>query len=354
MGPRHSIAPGGGRDSPPLRPLAVTMGDPAGIGPDIVLTAWAKQQLAPLPPFVLVADPSVLAERARMLGIAVDIEVVDEVEGDAGRSAGRLPILPVQLAKSPQPGCPDPANGPAVIASIERAVRETVAGRASGVVTPPISKATLYAAGFTHPGHTEFLGALATEHFPGVTWTPVMMLAAEELRVVPVTVHLPLADVPKALTRDRIVEVCRITARDLTLRFGLERPRIAVAGLNPHAGEGGSLGTEEIEIIGPAIARLREEGLRVTGPHSADALFHAAARKAYDVAVCMYHDQALIPLKTLAFDSGVNVTLGLPFVRTSPDHGTAFDIAGSGRASPTSFVAALRLAARLSPAIRRL
>lgn len=327
-------------------PLAVTMGDPAGIGLDIVLSAWAKRQSEPLPPLVFIADPGAVEDRARALGLSIDVVVVDRVVlGD--RRPDRLCILPVRLATKPEPGRPDPANGQAVIASIERAVAETAAGRTSAVVTAPISKATLYSGGFGHPGHTEFLGELAKLHYPGQQSTPVMMLAAEELRVVPVTVHMPLAAVSEALTIDRVVEVCRITARDLVLRFGLDRPRIAVAGLNPHAGEGGSLGLEEIEIIAPAIEALRKEGLHVTGPLSADAMFHAAARQQYDVAVCMYHDQALIPLKTLAFDTGVNVTLGLPFVRTSPDHGTAFDIAGTGRASPVSFIAALRLAAHI-------
>jgi 4-hydroxythreonine-4-phosphate dehydrogenase len=329
------------------------MGDPAGIGLDIVLAAWTSRLREPLPPLVLIADPDAVADRARALGIPVELETVSSTEFGAISADARLAILPIKLARKPEPGRPDTANAPAVIASIERAVAETVAGRASAVVTPPISKATVYAVGFTYPGHTEFLAALAAEHFPGRTWTPVMLLAADELRVVPVTVHIPLAAVPKTLTRDRIEEVCRITARDLGLRFGFARPRIAVAGLNPHAGEGGSLGTEEIEIIGPAIAKLREEGLDISGPHSADTLFHAAARARYDVAVCMYHDQALIPLKTLAFDTGVNVTLGLPFVRTSPDHGTAFDIAGTGRASPASFLAALRLAARMASTARQ-
>ena len=331
------------------RPLAVTMGDPAGIGLDIVLSAWAARAQEALPPFVLLADPDALAARARALGAAVVVDVVDRIERrPATGTSDRLPVLPVPLARKVMPGVPDPGNAAGVIGAIERAVAETVAARAAAIVTCPISKATVYAAGFAHPGHTEFLGALAAQHCPWRAWTPVMMLAADELKVVPVTVHIPLATVPMALTRMRLVEVCRITARDLARCFGLARPRLAVAGLNPHAGEGGTLGREEIEVIAPAIADLRGEGLDVSGPYSADTLFHAAARARYDVAICMYHDQALIPLKTLAFDTGVNVTLGLPFVRTSPDHGTAFDIAGTGRASAASLVAALRLAARMS------
>lgn len=330
------------------RPLAVTMGDPAGIGLDIVLCAWASHADVALPQFVFLADPDAVADRARALGVGVEIDVIDRPDAHRAAAGAALPVLPVSLARKVVPGEPDPGNAGGVIAAIERAVAETVAGRAAGIVTCPISKATVYAAGFAHPGHTEFLGALAAKHFPGRLWTPVMMLAADELKVVPVTVHIPLAAVPGALTRSRIVEVCRVAARDTSLRFGLTRPRLAVAGVNPHAGEGGSLGREEIEVIAPAIADLRAEGLDVSGPHSADTLFHAAARARYDVAICMYHDQALIPLKTLAFDTGVNVTLGLPFVRTSPDHGTAFDIAGTGRASATSLVAALRLAARMA------
>ena len=331
-------------------PLALTMGDPAGIGPDIALAAWAGRAASPLPPFVLLAEPEALAQRARNLGLRCEIAVLSAFPSARDLPPHALPVLPVKLGAPVEAGVADPANAGGVIEAIERAVSETVAGRAAGIVTNPISKATVYAAGFPHPGHTEFLGALAEQHAPGRTWTPVMMLASDEVRVVPLTVHVPLAAVPPLVTRERIIEVCRITARDMTSRFGIARPRLAVAGLNPHAGEGGSLGREEIEIITPAIEALRQQGLEVSGPHSADTLFHAAARRRYDVAVCMYHDQALIPIKTLAFDTGVNVTLGLPFVRTSPDHGTAFDIAGTGKASPTSLVAALRLAARMTQA----
>jgi 4-hydroxythreonine-4-phosphate dehydrogenase len=329
-------------------PLALTMGDPAGIGLDVTIAAWARRATVPLPPFVLLPDPDALARRARQLGVRCEMDVVSALPSARELPQEALPVLPVTLKAPVEAGTANPVNASAVIEAIERAVGETMAGRASGVVTNPISKATLYAAGFAHPGHTEFLAELAKKHAPGRNWTPVMMLASDELRVVPLTIHIPLAEVPAAVTRERILEVCRITARDLAVRFGIPRPRIRVAGLNPHAGEGGSLGREEIEIITPAIETLQREGLDVSGPYSADTLFHAAARSRYDVAVCMYHDQALIPIKTIAFDTGVNVTLGLPFVRTSPDHGTAFDIAGTGKASPASLVAALHLAARMA------
>ena len=338
---------GARREAQPL-PLAVTMGDPAGIGLDIIATAWAARAREPLPSFLVVGDPEALVERARLLGHDMALDVVDRLDDSGIVHPDRLTVLAVRGDHEVIAGKPDTANAKAVIGAIERAVAETVAGRAAGIVTCPIAKSIVYAAGFPHPGHTEFLGTLAELHFPGKSWQPVMMLAAEELKVVPVTVHIPIADVPTALTRRGIVDVCRIAARDVSRRFGLARPRLAVAGLNPHAGEGGSLGREEIDVIGPAIATLRQEGHDVSGPVSADTMFHAAARARYDIAICMYHDQALIPLKTLAFDTGVNVTLGLPFVRTSPDHGTAFDIAGSGQASATSLVAALRLAARMA------
>ena len=329
-------------------PLALSMGDPAGIGLDITIAAWAGRQAAPLPPFVLIAAPEAVAERARALGLACEIAVVSSLPPANQLPADALPVLPMRLDVRVEAGKPNSANAGGIVGAIERAVAETVAGRAAAIVTNPISKATLYAAGFAHPGHTEFLGVLAEKHFPGRTWTPVMMLASDELRVVPLTIHIPLTAVASAVTRELILDVCRITARDLTARFGIPRPRLAVAGLNPHAGESGGIGREEIEVIGPAIETLRGEGLDIAGPYPADTLFHAAARARYDAAVCMYHDQALIPIKTLAFDTGVNVTLGLPFVRTSPDHGTAFDIAGTGKASPASLVAALRLAARMA------
>ncbi|MFZ0603783.1 MAG: 4-hydroxythreonine-4-phosphate dehydrogenase PdxA, partial [Roseiarcus sp.] len=241
---------------------------------------------------------------------------------------------------------PDAANAPATLESIERAVEAVGQGQARALVTNPIAKATLYEAGFKHPGHTEYLGELAKAW--GAPAFPVMMIWSETLAVVPVTIHIPLAEAPRALTAELIIRTARIVDHDLRARFGVERPRLALAGLNPHAGEGGAMGREEITIIKPAIEALKAEGIDVVGPLPADTMFHAKARARYDVALTMYHDQGLIPVKTLAFDEGVNVTLGLPFVRTSPDHGTAFDIAGKGIANPASLIAALKLADRLT------
>jgi 4-hydroxythreonine-4-phosphate dehydrogenase len=343
-----------GASLPPARegavPLAVTMGDPAGIGLDITLEAWRDRAVKDLPPFVVYGDAGALAERARLLGIPLSLETSPAPPPVAALPTDRLVVVPVDATVPPVPGTADPRNAPAIVGAIEQAVAATIGGTCAAVVTNPISKATLYAAGFAHPGHTEFLAELAERHRPGRRWTPVMMLAADMLRVVPLTVHIPLAAVPAAISPDLITETVRITARDLTARFGIARPRLAVAGLNPHAGEAGSLGREEIDVIAPALEALRAEGYAIAGPLSADTLFHAEARRGYDAAICMYHDQALIPLKTLAFDDGVNVTLGLPFVRTSPDHGTAFDIAGTGKARPQSLIAALRLAARMAAA----
>ncbi len=323
------------------------MGEPAGIGPDITLMAYAQRVRRKLSAFAVVADPALLIERARGLKIPIAVERIATIDDASACFERALPVLPIALSVPVVPGSPDPANAAAVLAAIELGAGLALAGRAAAVVTNPIAKKTLYEAGFTHPGHTEFLGEIAERatHRPA---TPVMMLASDELRVVPATVHIPLRDVPAALTIERIVAVAEITAAALHRDFAIAAPRLAIAGLNPHAGEGGSIGREDEEIVRPAVEALVSRGIKATGPHSADTLFHAAARKSYDAVIAMYHDQALIPLKTLAFDTGVNVTLGLPFVRTSPDHGTAFDIAGTGTASPESFVAALELAARLA------
>jgi 4-hydroxythreonine-4-phosphate dehydrogenase len=261
--------------------------------------------------------------------------------------AQALPVVDIGVAITAEPGHPDASSAPAAIAAIRRAVRHVYSGRARAVVTNPIAKNVLYRSGFAEPGHTEYLAKLTTEMM-GITAQPVMMLWSEELAVVPVTIHLPLREVVTRLTSDLIATTGRIVARDLKNRFGVARPRLAIAGLNPHAGEDGALGEEDRTVVAPAVARLRAAGIDARGPLPADTLFHAAARASYDAALAMYHDQALIPIKTLAFDHAVNVTLGLPFVRTSPDHGTAFDIAGSGRADPSSLIAALRLAQRLS------
>jgi 4-hydroxythreonine-4-phosphate dehydrogenase len=329
-------------------PLALTLGDPAGIGPDITLLAWLAQAQEPIPPFVLLGDTTVLAARAEVLGLKVPIAAIAEAEAAEARFAEELPVLPIVVAGEVIPGRPNIAAAPAVQQSIERAVRLVQSGEARAIVTNPISKAMLYRGGFAFPGHTEYLAALAAKD--GETPQPVMMLAAGSLRVVPVTIHIPLHEVVRALSKDLILTTIEITANDLRRYFGIAQPRLAVSGLNPHAGEEGGLGREEIDIITPAIETARARGFDVTGPHPADTLFHAAARATYDTAICMYHDQALIPFKTLAFDEGVNITLGLPFVRTSPDHGTAFGLAGTGRASPRSLIEALRLADAMSRA----
>jgi 4-hydroxythreonine-4-phosphate dehydrogenase len=327
------------------RPLALTLGEPAGIGPDITLAAWCRRAELDLPAFYALADPDLMARRARTLGLDVPIRVVAPEHADAA-FAGALPVAPLAERATAEPGSPDASSAPAAIESIRRAVADVFAGRAHAVVTNPIAKAVLYRGGFAEPGHTEFLARLAQEH-TGRSVHPVMMLWSPELAVVPVTIHLAVRDVPQRLTRELIVETGRIVARDLRDRFGIARPRLALAGLNPHAGESGALGDEDDSVVAPAVEQLRREGIFARGPLPADTMFHAAARRGYDAALAMYHDQALIPIKTLAFDHAVNVTLGLPFVRTSPDHGTAFDIAGTGRASAASLVAALKLAARL-------
>jgi len=312
------------------------MGDPKGIGPDITLMSWRERQRDALPSFLVYGDPDVLVERARALGLEVPIKTLARPAEAAEAFSDALPVWPVQVSAL--------GEDRAIVAAIEAAVAAVCGGEALAIVTNPIVKRTLDRVELPYPGHTEFLADLALRHGTAARPMPVMMLVAEELKVVPATVHIPLAAVPHALTRQRLADTLRITAAALASDFGIARPRIAVAGLNPHAGEGGRIGREEIEIITPAIDAVAAEGIVVTGPHSADTLFHVEARTAYDAAVAMYHDQALVPIKTLAFDRGVNVTLGLPFVRTSPDHGTAFALAGTGKARPGSFIAALRLA----------
>jgi 4-hydroxythreonine-4-phosphate dehydrogenase len=328
------------------RPLALTIGDPAGIGPDITLRAWAARARDSIPSFVLIGDPAVLAARARMLGLDVPIVELAEIGAGPGHFPRALPVLPIAGPGGIVAGRPDRSAAPLITQSIERAVTLVRQGAADAVVTNPIAKSVLYGAGFAFPGHTEYLAALASTK--GHSLHPVMLLSSPSLRVVPVTIHAPLKEVPGLLTRALIVKTIAITAESLTRYFGVERPRLAVSGLNPHAGEEGSLGREEAEIIAPAIEDARTMGLDAAGPYPADTMFHEAARATYDAAICMYHDQALIPFKTLAFEQGVNVTLGLPFVRTSPDHGTAFALAGTGQASPRSLIEALRLASAMS------
>jgi 4-hydroxythreonine-4-phosphate dehydrogenase len=327
-------------------PLVLTLGEPAGIGPDLTLALWRRRTELDLPPFYVIGDPDFFRHRANAVGLTVPIEAT--MAPQAAETFGRaLPVVPLDLKISAEPGHPDASSAPAAIASIRRAVADVLAGRASAVVTNPVAKNVLYRSGFVEPGHTEFLARLA-EEATGKKLQPVMMLWSRELAVVPVTIHMPFKTVVERLTTELIVTTGRIVAYDLKTRFGFARPRITVAGLNPHAGEDGTLGLEDRTIVAPAVEQLRAEGIDATGPLPADTMFHTAARARYDVALCMYHDQALIPIKTLAFDHAVNVTLGLPFVRTSPDHGTAFDIAGTGKADPTSLAEALRLAARLA------
>ena len=323
-------------------PLAVTMGEPAGIGGDIVLKAWARRREG-LDPFFVIDNPDRLRALAQRIDVDVPVAPIDAPEVASAVFGEALPVLPETLPRAVEPGCPDPANAPAVLSAIDRAVRLAGEGRAAAVVTNPIHKKCLYQAGFPHPGHTEYLAALV-----GRQSRPVMMLVCPGLRVVPVTVHLPLATAVATLSTEAIVACGEVVAAALRRDFGIAEPRLAVAGLNPHAGEGGALGSEEGEIIAPAVARLKAGGITVTGPMPADTLFHARARALYDATLCMYHDQALIPIKTIDFDRGVNITLGLPFVRTSPDHGTAFEIAGTGAAREESLLAALTLAGEMA------
>lgn len=357
------------------------MGDPAGIGLDLVAMVWARRTTSPVPPFVFYGDDAALVERANLIGcpIATRSVVVPPEAADAAAFFHQaLPVRNIPLAAPVVAGSPNETHAAAICGAIETAVKDTMASCTAAIVTHPIAKHVLYRAGFSYPGHTEFLAALAEKYMQssewlspgwqnaplqspilaeaagpratqqGRTWRSVMMLAGPDIRVVPLTVHIPLKDVPQAITHQRILETVRILATALSEDFGIARPRIAVAGLNPHAGEEGRLGREEQDVIAPAIRALAAEGYAVTGPHPADTLFHAAARRTHDVVIAMYHDQGLAPFKALAFDTGVNVTLGLPFVRTSPDHGTAFDIAGKGRALPNSFIAALEMASEIA------
>jgi 4-hydroxythreonine-4-phosphate dehydrogenase len=326
-------------------PLALSQGDPAGIGPDIAIQAWVNRHELGLPPFLYLGDPAVLQVRARQLELDVTIAESDPANASA-LFATALPVLPILTGVDVLAGKPHVANARGTIQAIEQAVSLCLAGEVAAVVTNPIAKSVLYEAGFGFPGHTEFLADL-TARATGQALMPVMMLAGPKLKAVPVTIHIPLKDVPGALSEALIVETCRIVARDLKTRFGLASPRLAVAGLNPHAGENGAIGHEDDDIIEPAIRVLRDEGIDAFGPLPADTMFHDDARTRYDVAICMYHDQALIPAKALGFDDSVNVTLGLPFIRTSPDHGTAFGLAGSGFAKETSLVAALQMADRM-------
>ena len=327
-------------------PLALTAGDPSGIGADVALVAWTLRRSRDLPPFYMLCDPDFLAARAVRLGLDVPIRQVATTEAGAA-FADALPVVALAHRFADTPGVADSANAPGILEAIDRAVDDTMSGRAAAVVTGPIAKSVLYRTGFGFPGHTEYLAHLASQR-TGTPLAPVMMLAGPELRAVPVTIHMALSAVPGALSTAGIIEVCAILDGELRARFGIARPRLAIAGLNPHAGEDGTMGTEDEAIIRPAVEGLRQRGIDARGPLPADTMFHAAARATYDAAVCMYHDQALIPAKALAFDETVNVTLGLPFIRTSPDHGTAFPIAGTGAARPDSLIAALKLAGQMA------
>ncbi|MTI42317.1 4-hydroxythreonine-4-phosphate dehydrogenase [Roseibium hamelinense] len=329
------------------KPLVVTCGEPAGIGPDITLMAWLQRKDLALPPFYIRSDPGFLSRRAERMGLEIPVQACNPEDA---RSVFKT-ALPVVLTGDPiedRPGEEQASTARAVLQSIEQAVEDVARGAASAVVTNPINKAALYDAGFDHPGHTEYLGALAETHWPDTIARPVMMIAGPELMVVPVTIHIPLKDVPSNLTEKLILDTARIAAADLKSRFGIAEPRLVLAGLNPHAGEDGKIGTEDRDVIAPAVAKLRDEGIDARGPLPADTLFHPQARKTFDCVLGMYHDQVLVPAKTIGFDDSVNVTLGLPFVRTSPDHGTAYDIAGTGKARLDSFAAALRMAGVLS------
>jgi 4-hydroxythreonine-4-phosphate dehydrogenase len=326
----------------PMAPLVLTMGEPAGVDGEITLKAWLNR-LDGIPPFYLIDDPDRLAGLTRQLDWPVPIHPISDPTEAPEVFDQALPILPIGVRVRGLPARPDPGDAPAILGAIQAAVRDVQAGRAAALVTNPIHKDSLYRAGFQYPGHTEYLAALAQS-----TQAPVMMLVCPTLRVVPVTIHLALSRAIEDLCTPAIVHAGRVTEAALRRDFGIAGPVLAVAGLNPHAGEAGGLGREEIEIIGPAIEELRDTGIDARGPLAADTMFHADARQTYDAALCMYHDQALIPIKTIDFHGGVNVTLGLPFVRTSPDHGTAFGIAGRGVARPDSLIAALRLAAEMA------
>ena len=326
-----------------MKPLILSMGEPAGVAPEITAQAWLVLRNDLSQQFCLIGDATAFEARAKAAGFDVSFISVERV-ADCALVFGRgIPVIHHPLPVSSVAGKLDARNSVAVIASIDEAVKLCISGEASGMVTNPIQKETLYDVGFKHQGHTDYLASLAN-----VSGHEVMMLVGEGLRAVPITVHIPLADVPKALTAEAIIAQGKVVAESLTRWFGIERPRLAVTGLNPHAGENGALGKEDQDVVAPAVALLKLAGIDVFGPISADTAFHAEARATYDAILCMYHDQALIPVKTLDFHGGVNVTLGLPFIRTSPDHGTALGIAGKGVANPTSLIAAIRLASSMA------
>ncbi len=326
-------------------PLVLTLGEPAGVGPEIVAAAW-RALSASGAPFAVIGD-------ARLLAGHAPVQTVSEPSDAAPVFARALPVIDLPLPAPVTPGRPDPANAGMVADWIEYGVNLCLSGQASGLVTAPIAKAPLYAAGFRFPGHTEFIAELTADTPMQGTRGPVMMLTAKDLRACLVTIHVALDQVPELVTTERVTRTARVVHESMKRDFGLASPRIALAALNPHAGEGGALGLQEITVLKPAVEILRREGLNITDPRPADSLFHDEARATYDAVVCLYHDQALIPVKTLDFWGGVNATLGLPIVRTSPDHGTGFDIAGKGLARPDSLIAAIRLASEMAEARAR-
>jgi 4-hydroxythreonine-4-phosphate dehydrogenase len=326
--------------------IAVSIGEPTGIGPDIILQAWSQRNSIRLPHFTIIGDPGILEERSKMLQLEVPLhEVANGSQAIDCQEA--LAVIATQKPMKYTKNITSSANSDAVVEAIERGVEMVLAGEFSALTTCPIHKKALYDCGFQFPGHTEFLAFLGKKYTGNLPF-PVMMLVGPQLRSVATTIHIALSEVKDALDMDVILQTCRITAGDLRQKFGIPNPVLAIAGVNPHAGESGSIGREEIDIIIPAIRILQNEGINAVGPMPADTMFHKRARDTYDVAICMYHDQALIPAKTLGFDDAVNVTLGLPFIRTSPDHGTASDLTGTGRARPDSFIAALKMAEQMA------
>ncbi|WAC58525.1 4-hydroxythreonine-4-phosphate dehydrogenase PdxA [Brevundimonas sp. SL130] len=328
------------------RPLVLTLGEPAGVGPEIVAAAWRALNTEPLA-FAVIGDAALL--RAQGLAVSEVNSPADALD----RFARALPVIHRPLPAPVVVGTPDPANASAVADGIEEAVSFVLSGEASGLVTAPIAKAPMYASGFRFPGHTEFIAELTADAPYAGTRGPVMMLTARDLRACLVTIHVALDQVPELVTAERVARTARVVHESLKRDFAIARPRLAMAALNPHAGEGGALGLQEIDILIPVARQLRAEGIDITDPRPADTLFHDDARATYDAAICMYHDQALIPVKTLDFWGGVNVSLGLPVIRTSPDHGTGFDIAGKGIARPDSLIAAIRLASEMAAARAR-
>ena len=327
-------------------PIALTIGEPGGIGPDITSQAWLALRENPEAAFFVLGDSGFLRDRFAGIHGTVPIREIGSPAEAGAVFASALPVIDMPFTVKPEIGRFSRKTADMVIGSIDRAVEFALAGKVAAVVTNPIQKEALYAAGFNHQGHTDYLAHLAQSH--GHDAEPVMMLCAGDLRAIPITVHIALADVAKQLTADLIIRQARVAAHDLRQRFGIAMPRLTFTGLNPHAGENGAMGKEEQIIIAPALATLRAEGLAVQGPLPADTAFHAEARSQYDAILCMYHDQALIPVKTLDFHGGVNCTLGLPFIRTSPDHGTALSLAGTGKANPRSLIAAIRLAGEIA------